>query len=84
LGIARRETGIMTQHLEAAFAEASKLTAEQQDALAAVILEEIGAERHWDDLFSRPDSADLLAKLADRALADHRDGRTRKLDINDL
>ena len=74
----------MTQHLEAAFAEASKLSDEQQDALAALILHEIDSERRWGDLFARPESQDLLARLADKAIADHRAARTRKLDLSEL
>ena len=74
----------MTRLMEAAFAEAAKLPDEQQDALAAVILQEIDSERRWDELFARPESQDLLARLADKAIADHRAGRTRKLDLGDL
>ena len=35
----------MTKLLEEAFAEAAKLSAQEQDALAAVILEELASER---------------------------------------
>jgi hypothetical protein len=35
-------------------------------------------------LFARPESCEYLEKLADEALAEHRAGRTRKLDVNDL
>ncbi len=74
----------MTRPLETAFAEAAKLPEEQQDALAAVILREIDSERRWGELFDRPESQDLLARLADKAIADHRAGRSRKLDLSDL
>jgi hypothetical protein len=74
----------MTQHLEAAFAEASKLPDEQQDALAAVILQEIDAERRWGELFARPESHDLLERLAEKAISDHHAGRTRRLDLSEL
>jgi hypothetical protein len=40
-------------------AEAAKLPEPEQDALAAVILEELASERRWDQAFT--DSADLLA-----------------------
>ena len=46
--------------------------------LAAVILEELASERRWDQAFA--DSADLLAQLADQALAEHRAGKTQVLD----
>ena len=68
----------MTKLLEEAFAEASKLPEPEQDALAAVILEELASERRWDQAFA--DSADLLARLADQALAEHRAGKTHVLD----
>lgn len=74
----------MTRHLEAAFREATQLSDEQQDALAAIIMQEIAADRRWDELFDRPESHDLLAKLADQALADHRAGRTTRLDTAEL
>ena len=68
----------MTKLLEEAFAEASKLPEQEQDALAAVILEELASERRWDQAFA--DSADLLAQLADQALAEHRAGKAHVLD----
>ena len=68
----------MTKLLEEAFAEAAKLPEQDQDALAAVLLEELASERRWDQAFA--DSADLLAQLADQALAEHRAGKTQVLD----
>jgi hypothetical protein len=68
----------MTKLLEKAFAEASKLPEQEQDALATVILEELASERRWDQAFAN--SADLLAQLADHALAEHRAGKTQVLD----
>jgi len=68
----------MTKLLEEAFAEASKLPEQDQDALAAVILEELASERRWDQAFA--DSADLLAQLAEQALAEHQAGKTQMLD----
>ena len=68
----------MTKLLEEAFAEASKLPEQDEDALAAVILEELASERRWDQAFA--DSADLLAQLAAQALAEHQAGETQVLD----
>ena len=68
----------MTKLLEEAFAEASKLPEQEQDTLAAVILEELASERRWDQAFA--DSADLLAQLAEQALAEHQAGKTQMLD----
>ena len=72
----------MTQLLEKAFAEAAKLPAEEQDAFAAFLLEELQAERRWDETFSN--SQDKLAQMAAAALAEHRAGKTRALDVNEL
>jgi len=72
----------MTQSLEAAFAKASQLPEEEQETLAALILAEIESEQRWDGAFAK--SQDRLAELADQALAEHRAGRTRRLDPDDL
>ncbi len=69
----------MTRMMETALAEAAKLPEDLQDSLAAVILQEIDSERRWEELFARPESRDLLARLADQAVAAHRDGRSRRL-----
>ena len=65
---------MITSTLEKAFAEAAKFTEREQDALAAWILEELASERRWETAFAS--SADMLAQLADEALAEHRQGRT--------
>lgn len=72
----------MTKLLERAFEEASKLPADEQDALGRVLLEELASERRWDELFAG--SHELLADLADKALAEHRASRTKKLDPDKL
>ncbi len=72
----------MTKLLQKAFNEASKLSDVEQDALGRVLLEELASERRWDTLFAG--SHDLLAELADQALAEHRTGRTEKLDPEKL
>jgi len=72
----------MTKLLQRAFDEASKLPDGEQDALGRVLLEELASERRWGELFAG--SEDLLAELADQALAEHRAGRTDKLDPEKL
>ncbi len=67
----------MTQLLEKAIAEIAKLADGDQDALAAILLEELASERRWSASFAA--SQDALAKLADEALADDAAGRTRPL-----
>ncbi len=74
----------MTQELQAVFAAAAQLPDEEQDALAAVITQEMNAERRWGELFASPESEDLLARLADTAIADHRGGRSRKFDLSEM
>ncbi|MBZ0295851.1 MAG: hypothetical protein K8L99_25050 [Anaerolineae bacterium] len=72
----------MTQLLKKAFKEASKLPATEQNALAKWLLEELEAEKKWELMFA--ESEDILDKLADEALAEHKKGKTRPLDINHL
>ena len=72
----------MTELMEKALAEISKLSANEQDALAALILEEIESERIWNKLFA--ESEDLLSELADEALAEHRAGKTKPLSLDEL
>jgi hypothetical protein len=72
----------MTKLLEKAFAEAVKLTKKEQDQVAKWLLAELESERLWEDAFAR--SADQLAQLANAALKEHRKGRTRPLDPNQL
>ena len=74
----------MTKLLEQAFARASELPQEEQDRFARFLLAQLESERQWTELFSRPESEDLLEKLADEALAEHRAGRTRPLDVEEL
>ncbi len=68
----------MTELLERAFAEASKLSPEEQDLLAQTLLDDLASEELWDKSFAR--SQDELARLADEALAEHRRGETKPLE----
>lgn len=68
--------------LEKAFAEASKLPPEEQDLLAAWILEELASEKRWREAFEK--SAVELSKLAGEALEEYRAGRTQELDPEKL
>ena len=61
----------------------SALPLYDQEALAQRVLAELDADARWDDLFARPESDDLLTRMADRALDAHRDGQTRPLDLGD-
>jgi hypothetical protein len=72
----------MTKLLRRAFDEASKLPEIEQDVLGRLLLEELASERRWEELLGR--SEDLLAELADQALAEHHTGQTEKLDPDKL
>lgn len=71
-----------TQLLERAFAEAAKLPVREQDALATFVMEEIEAEKKWDDAFA--DSQDVLAQIAEQALVEHKKGETQPLNVEAL
>lgn len=64
-----------TELLEKAFAEAAKLPEPAQDALATWVLEEMNAEKAWDESLAK--SQDVLSHLAEQALASHQRGETR-------
>jgi len=76
------ETGDrMSELLEKAFAEVAKLPERDQDAIAEWLLEELHSEREWERTLA--DSSDVLSRLADEALEEHREGRTRPLAPNE-
>ena len=61
----------MNQLLQKAFDRAAELPQSEQDKFARFLLTELESE-------------DLLERLADEALAEHRAGRTRPLTLEDL
>ena len=67
----------MTKLMDTAISEVAKLPEPEQDALAAILLEELASERRWSESFGK--SQDALAKLAEEALAEHAAGRTQPL-----
>ncbi|HEU5071109.1 MAG TPA: hypothetical protein VFV96_11955 [Verrucomicrobiae bacterium] len=69
----------MTQLLERAFKEASKLSESEQDAVASLLLAELESERRWEQSFAS--SQDELSRLADGALRELADGKTQPLDV---
>lgn len=72
----------MTELLAKAFARASELPEEEQDVIAALVLKEIESEERRDALFA--DSHDELAKLALEALAEHRAGKSKQCNPDEL
>ncbi len=71
----------MTQ-LELAFSEIEKLPPAEQKEFVAWILEELHSDERWSKLFSK--SSDVLSQLADEALAEHNEKKTKKLDSETL
>jgi hypothetical protein len=72
----------MTQLLEKAFAEAAKLSPEEQDAFARWMLEELEDEQRWQKSFN--EAGDVLDRLAEEAIADYRAGKTEALEPDNL
>ncbi len=69
----------MNDLLQKAFERASTLPTDEQERFARFLLAELESEQQWTELFSRPESEELLDRLADEALSDHRTGRTQLL-----
>lgn len=72
----------MSQLLDHAVAEARKLSDAEQDAIAALILEEIEDDRRWEEKLAR--SPGKLAALAARAEDQVRAGRCRAAGFDEL
>jgi hypothetical protein len=72
----------MTKLLEKAIQEAKKLPKRRQDAIAALILDEITDEKMWDEAFAR--SQPQLAKLAKKVRRDIKAGRVTKMGMDQL
>jgi len=68
----------MTKLLEKALEKISSLPQEEQDAIASQILAELEDEAAWAKRFAA--QRGKLRRLADEALAEHRQGETRPLD----
>lgn len=69
----------MTKLLEKAFKEASKLPEVEQNAFAKWVMDELEAEAKWQETFAS--SEDILDKLADQALAEHKAGKSKILNV---
>jgi len=72
----------MTKLLEKAFKEASKLPKLGQNAFAKWVMDELEAETKWQETFASPE--DILDKLADQALADHKAGKSKILNVGNI
>lgn len=72
----------MTELLEQAIEHLRTLDADQQDAIATLIMEELEDEAKWDASFAS--SQDLLADLAAEAMAEYNAGQTQVLNPETL
>ena len=72
----------MNGTLKKAFEAASRLPERDQEQLAAAIFEELAADERWQGALTA--SGSVLERLADEALAEHRDGRDEPLDPDKL
>jgi hypothetical protein len=64
----------MSDALSRAIQLAMTLPEKDQEALGSLLLREMESDQKWSALFAK--SQNHLSKLADKALADHRAGRT--------
>ena len=69
----------MTQLLERAFAAAAKLSSQEQDAFAALLLAELDSGRRWTEAFAA--TPGQLSSLADEALREFEAGQTQPMDL---
>ena len=69
----------MTKLLEKAFNETSKLPELEQNAFAKWVMDELEAEAKLQEAFASPE--DILDKLADEALAEHKAGKSKILNV---
>ena len=72
----------MTKLLKQAFAKASELPSNLQDELARELLDELDAEKKWDQTLLG--SQDMLEKLAQKALEQHDNGKTKQMGPDEL
>ena len=68
----------MTKLLEKAFNQASKLPVSSQDAIAAIILEELEGEKKWETSFAN--SQESLSTIATKVRNEIKQGETLPFD----
>jgi|GEM_PF-1949581 len=64
----------MVGRLRAVFAAVEKLSASEQEHLAALFEENIADDIRWHELFQRPGSQDFFAQLREEAAQAEKDG----------
>ena len=72
----------MTTLLESAFEKISNLPEIEQNIYAKSLIDEIESEKRWDSAFA--ESEELLSQMADSALEDMKQERTKPLTQDQL
>jgi methylase of polypeptide subunit release factors len=73
---------VMGNLLDEAYAIAKELSEQEQQVIGAWLLAELDADRRWEELLAQP--SDVIERMAEKALEDHRLGRTFPLDPESL
>jgi DNA-directed RNA polymerase specialized sigma54-like protein len=72
----------MTELLTKAFKKAASLPTELQDEIAQQVIDTITSEGYWDESFAQ--TQEQLEKLADKALAELKEGKTVEMGFDEL
>ena len=72
----------MTKLLELMVEKVKVLPDTEQDAIATLMLEELEDEARWEKAFAN--SQDIIEKLAQEAMTEHRAGKTKALNPDTL
>lgn len=72
----------MTHMLEQALTAVRELSDAEQDAIAALIIDELADDRRWDESFAQSPSG--LSALVDKARQDIEQGRFRSVGWDEL
>ncbi len=67
----------MSNALDQVYARAKQLPEDEQESLAAILQAELESDAKWSALFAKHE--DKLVELADKALEEHRAGRSRPM-----
>ena len=72
----------MTPSLSRAFQRAASLPEDLQDQIAKELIEEIEGEQRWDETLL--DTQEQLDRLAEKALSEYREGKTKEMGFDQL
>ncbi len=73
---------MMTDRLAEAIEKIGKLPAELQDEIADQLLDDLENERAWKRTLAKPQAK--LRKLAEQALQESQEGKTKKMGFDEL